>query len=178
LKATRSLYLTLGGENPVLSGYTDADWASLAHRHSISGFAFFYGHGAVSWSSKKQPIVTLSSTESEYVALTHASKEALWLRKLHSELHFFFDTLISDPTTLHCDNQGAITLSKESMFHMRTKHIDTRYHFIRYLISSNQISVPYCPTEDMIADIFTKALARTKFQHFRNLLGLSHLRSA
>jgi hypothetical protein len=77
LKETKSLRLVLGGENIGLSGYSDVDWASQLHRHSMSGFTFFLGKGAVSWSSKKQPIVTLSSTESEYVALTHSSKDII-----------------------------------------------------------------------------------------------------
>ncbi len=171
LKATREKRLVLGGKDPKLSGYTDADWASQAHRHSISGFAMFYGSGAVSWSSKKQPIVTLSSTEAEYVALTHATKELLWHRKLHSELSPFFNP-ITNSIPLFCDNQGAIVLSKDSTFHMRTKHIDTRFHFVREVVNNDILSISYCPTDEMIADIFTKPLARFKFEKFRSLLGI------
>src|SRR5215471_1283032 len=177
LKGTRDLCLTLGGTNASLIGYSDADWASQIHRHSISGFVFFSGNGAVSWSSKKQPIVTLSSTESEYVALTHAAKDAIWHRKLHSEFHFLLPS-IQAPTTLFCDNQGAITISKDPAFHMRTKHIDTRFHFVRETITQGYLNIPYISTNDMIADIFTKSLNRVKLERFRTLLGLHYPRSA
>ena len=173
LKQTREKRLILGGKDPQLRAYSDADWASQAHRHSISGFAIFYGQGVVSWSSKKQPIVTLSSTEAEYVALTHVVKDLLWHRKLHSELSPFFTFSTTNPITLFCDNQGAIILSKDSTFHMRTKHIDTRFHFVREIINNNILSISYCPTDEMIADIFTKALSRFKFTKFRTLLGIA-----
>ena len=171
LKMTREMRLTLGGKDPQLRAYSDADWASQAHRHSISGFAIFHGQGVVSWSSKKQPIVTLSSTESEYVALSHVVKDILWHRKLHSELSPFFDE-IKAPIPLYCDNQGAIVLSKDATFHMRTKHIDTRFHFVREIVDNNILSISYCPTDDMIADILTKALSRFKFEKFRTLLNI------
>lgn len=169
LKGTRDICLTLGGTDITLTGYSDADWASHLHRHSISGFAFFIGNGPVTWSAKKQPIVTLSSTESEYVALTHAAKELIWLRKIISEL--FSNTSLST-TTLYCDNQGAILLSKDSTFHARTKHIDTHFHFIRQTVESKQCTIKYIPTDEMIADLFTKSLGRSKLERFRALLGL------
>jgi hypothetical protein len=140
------------------------------HRHSISGFVHFVGVGAVTWSSKKQPIVTLSSTEAEYVALTHASKDILWIHKLLAELSSIFSFIL--PTTLFCDNQGAIRLSKDATFHGRTKHIDVHFHFIRQTINSGHIAMQYCSTDDMIADIFTKSLARVKYEKFRTLLGV------
>jgi len=177
LKGTCDLRLILGGEHQRLIGYSDADFASQLHRHSISGFAFFTGNGVVSWSSKKQPIVTLSSTEAEYVALTNATKEAIWHRKLHAELPFLFQP-VEKATTLFCDNQGAIAIAKDPAFHMRTKHIDTRFHFVRETINQDYIDIPYCPTDDMIADIFTKSLNRFKFEKFHSLLGLEYLRSA
>jgi hypothetical protein len=142
LKGTHDLRLTLGSKQSKLIRYSDADFTSQLHHHSISGFTFFTGDGVVSWSSKKQPIVTLSSTEAEYVALTHVAKDAIWHRKLHEGL-----------TTLFCDNQGAIDISKDPAFHMHTKHINTHFHFIRETISQNYVYVPYCPTNNMIADI-------------------------
>ncbi|RDB27836.1 Retrovirus-related Pol polyprotein from transposon TNT 1-94 [Hypsizygus marmoreus] len=170
LRGTTDLKLVIGGHNPDVTGYSDADWASHMHRHSISGFAFFVGFGVVSWSAKKQAIITLSSTESEYVALTHASKDIIWIHKLLTELSFFYQ--FSLPTTLYSDNQGAIRLSKDSTFHGRTKHIDVHFHFIRQTVSSGHIRILFCPTSDMIADIFTKSLARVKFEKFRELLGV------
>jgi hypothetical protein len=174
LKGTHDLELVLGGDNSELIVYSDADWASQLHRHSISGFASFVGDGAVSWSSKKQPIVTLSSTESEYVALTHAAQEVIWLRKLLSELR-------NDPesaTQLFCDNQGAISLAKDPTFHARTKHIDTKFHFVWQTVDLGHVSVQYCPTHEMIADVFTKSLAHPKLEKFRSSLGLKPPRSA
>src|SRR6266850_5187943 len=176
LKGTRNHCLVLGGSKPQLLAYSDADWASQLHRHSISRFTIFHGCGPVSWSSKKQPIIALSSTEAEYVALSHVVKDILWHRKLHLEFLFFFSP-IDSPISLLCDNQGAITLSKNSVFHMRTKHIDTRFHFVRFHVNHSILSISYCPTDEMIADIFTKPLARFKFEHFRSLLNL-HTRSA
>ena len=145
---------------------------STLDRHSISGFAFFLGNGSVSWSSKKQSIVTLSSTESEYVALTHAAKDVIWIHKLLAEISPIYPERPPPPSTLFCDNQGAIRLSKDSTFHARTKHIDVHFHFIRQTVSQNQISLDYIPTTDMIADIFTKSLSFHKFSGFRSLLGV------
>ena len=170
LSGTKGLKLTLGGPHSTIKGYSDSDWASQAHRHSISRFVFFIGTGAVSWSSKKQPIVTLSSTEAEYVALTHSSKDIIWIHKLLNELALVFSSTL--PTTLFCDNQGAIRLSKDSTFHGRTKHIDVHFHFIRQTVSQGHINLTYCPTDDMIADTFTKPLARYKFEKFRALFGI------
>jgi hypothetical protein len=164
LSGTKHLKLVLGG-NSSIAGFSDSDWASQLHRHSISGFAFFVGLGAVSWSAKKQPIITLSSTEAEYVALTHAAKDIIWIHKLLKDLSFLHSLLL--PTTLYCDNQGAIRLSKNATFHGRTKHIDVHFHFIRQTVSSGDISLSYIPTENMTADIFTKALDRIKFERFR-----------
>lgn len=170
LSGTKDLKLVLSGPYSAITGYSDADWASQLHHHSISGFAFFVGNGVVSWSSKKQPIITLSSTEAEYVALTHSSKDIIWIHKLLTEFSSIF--LFTVPTTLYCDNQGAIHLSKDSTFHGRTKHIDIHFHFIRQTVSHGHITLEYCPTADMIADAFMKPLARVKFETFRSLLGL------
>jgi len=103
-----------------LVGYADADGSMAEDRHAISGYAFMLHGGAVSWSAKRQEIVSLSTTESEYVAVTHAAKEALWIRSLLSQL--FPGKL--DPTTLFSDNQSTITLAKDHQYHARTKHID------------------------------------------------------
>jgi hypothetical protein len=127
LKGTKDLELVYGGDKRGLVGYTDADGASQEHRRAISGYVFMIDGGAVSWSSKKQELVTLSTTEAEYVAATHAAKEAMWLRRLISEV---FGTL-DNPTTLFSDSQSAIALTKDGHYHARTKHIDIRYHYIR-----------------------------------------------
>ncbi|KAJ3494811.1 hypothetical protein NLJ89_g10732 [Agrocybe chaxingu] len=124
--------------------------------------------GAVSWSSKKQELVTLSTTEAEYVAATHAAKEAVWLRRLLSELFL----APSVATTLYGDNQSAIALAHGGQYHSRTKHIDIRYHFIRYIIEAGSIKLIYTPTNEQTADILTKALPSIKAKHFANAMGL------
>jgi hypothetical protein len=126
------------------------------------------GKGAVSWSSKKQYIIALSSTEAEYIAQTHAAKEALWLRSFLKEICGLQDA----PLTINCNNQGAIALSKDNKFHARTKHIDIQYHFIREAIEDKKIQVIYIPTDNNVSDIFTKALTKNKFHRFVELLRL------
>jgi hypothetical protein len=132
------------------------------------------GVGAVTWSSKKQSIIALSSTESEYIGQTHLLKEILWVRQFLGEL----TTKFSSPTSLYSDNQGAIALAKNNKFHARSKHIDIRYHFIREAVDNETVQLIYIPTADNVADIFTKPLAAPKFNLFRSALGLRHLDSA
>ena len=129
------------------------------------------GGGAISWSSRKQHIVMLSSTEAKYVVQTHAAKEALWLRSFIGEIR----GTCRESMSINCDNQGAITLSKDNKFHAWTKHIDIRYHFIRKAVEDGKIQVEYIPTDDNVVDIFTKPLVKTKFHHFIELLGLRRL---
>jgi hypothetical protein len=166
--ALKTHALTYGNEHHNLIGFTDADGASQEHRHAISGFAFLFDGGAVSWGSRKQELVTLSTAEAEYVAATHAAKECIWLRRLITSL--FGPTPI--PTTLYCDNQAALTLATEDNYHARTKHIDMRFHFIRQTISDGHIKLIYCPTEDMTADILTKALPKYKVAIHSQTLGI------
>jgi hypothetical protein len=149
-------------------GYTDADGSMAEDRRAISGYAFLIDGGAVSWSSKRQEIVSLSTTESEYVAATHGLKEAMWLRSLLSEVFGSF----KDTTVLLCDNQSAIALARDHQYHARTKHIDVRYHFIRWVVDQGVVRLVYCPTEDMVADVLTKALPSPKVKHFAAGLGL------
>ena len=108
------------------------------------------GRGAVSWSSKKQYIIALSSTEAEYIALTHAAKEAIWLHTFLSELQ----GVPYGPVPINCDNQGAIALSKDNWFHARTKHIDLRYHFIRECIADDNVAIKYIPTNNNTSEVF------------------------
>ena len=115
-----------GGEKRGLVGYVDADGISQEHRRAISGFVFLVDGGAVTWSSKKQELVTLSTTEAEYVTATHAAKEAIWIWRLIREI---FHPL-TVPTTLYSDSKSAIALAKDGHYHARTKHINICYHFI------------------------------------------------
>ena len=169
LKGTRDLALTLGGDDQEpLVGYSDADGMTTEGRQAISGYAFLIG-GAVSWSSKRQEIVAQSTSEAEYVALSHAAKEALWLRNYLHEVW----RMPLDATTIYSDNQSAIALAKDDRYHSRTKHIDIRFHFIRYHVEHGNLTVTYCPTEDMVADTLTKALPSMKAKHFASSLGLA-----
>jgi len=125
----------------------------------------------VSWSSKKQQVISLSSTEAEYVSSTHVAKEALWLRTFVSELRSDSPCLI----TLNCDNQGAIALSKDNKFHAWTKHIGLRYHFIHECVADGRLAINYVPTDENVLDIFTKPLLWAKFDYFVGRLGLKEL---
>jgi hypothetical protein len=167
----KGLALTYGGEGKTcgLQGFSDADGVSQEHWHAITGFAFLVDDSAVSWSSKKQELVTLSMTEAEYVTSSHASREAVWLRKLIGELF----RPLKKPIPLYCNTQSAIALAQNDNYHARTKHIDIRYHFIRYVIEQGHIHLIYCPTDEMTADILTKALPSIKAKHFASMLGLS-----
>jgi hypothetical protein len=152
-----------------LNGYVDADWASDVNDcKSTSGFVFMLAGGAVCWSSKKQASVALSSTEAEYIAAAHATKEVVWLRRLLNEL----GQAPRDPTLLHVDNQSAIAIVQNPEFHDRTKHIDVRYHFLRQKVDSRDILLTYLPTEDQIADALTKGLTCAKHEHFSREMGL------
>jgi len=153
LGSMKYYWLTFGGCSKKLTeGYCDADWAGQKHRHSISGYSFHFGCGAISWSSKKQHIIALSSTEAEYISQTHAAKEAIWIRTFVNEIRGAND----DPITINCDNQGAIVLAKDNKYHSRMKHIDLRYHFIREAVEDRKILVNYIPTEQNLSDVLTK----------------------
>jgi hypothetical protein len=137
----------------------------------MSGFVFMLGGAAVSWSSKKQTSVALSSTEAEYIAAAHATKEVIWLRRLLTDLGLDLDS----PTTLHVDNQSAIAIVRNSEFHDRTKHIEIRHHFLRQKVEEEEIHLAYIPTEDQTADILTKGLVREKHERFSTAMGLRRL---
>lgn len=152
-----------------LGAYSDADFAGdVETRKSTSGYAFIYCGGIISWSSERQKSVSLSTTESEYIAASQCVKELVWLRQILCEIL----ELKSIEIVLYMDNQSAIRLIKNPEFHKRTKHIDVRYHFIREKYENNLFTLNYISTNEMIADVFTKALPAQKFNFLRNKLGL------
>lgn len=156
---------------PELNGYSDADFGGDRDtRRSTSGYVFLYGQGAVTWASRRQTSVALSTTESEYVAASLATKELIWLRQLFSEVNVNTDT-----STIFIDNQSAIKLIQNPVFHKRTKHIEIHYHFIREKYEQGMLNVEYVATEKQIADIFTKALTHLKFEKFRMLMNMNHV---
>ena len=151
-------------------GCSDVDWASdSTDRKSISGYSFFFEGLLVSWSAVKQKSITLSSTEAEYYAMTHAFKEALWLRVFLS----FMEFPVPRPFPILSDNQAACSLSNSIAISARSKHIDIRHHFIRAHIHDGSFSTIWIPTTDMPADIFTKSLSSILFMRHRAVLGLS-----
>jgi hypothetical protein len=156
--------------NSAMIGFSDSDYAgSLDDRKSTSGLVFMLNSGAVSWSSKKQQIVALSTTEAEFVAAASTSSQAIWLRRL---LEFLHNNQQQGPTLIYCDNMSTIKLSKNPVLHGRSKHIDVKFHFLRDLCKEGVIDLVFCKSEDQIADILTKPLKPAIFVKLRNLLGL------
>ena len=170
LQGTRGLGIYYKkGEKSSLVGFTDSDYAGdQDDRRSTSGYVFMLGTGAISWSSKKQPIVTLSSTEAEFVAATTCACQAIWLRRILEELQF----KQSGATKILCDNSSTIKLSKNPVLHGRSKHNDVKFYFLRDFCRDGTIDLIHCRSEDQAADIFTKALKRELFVKLRELLGL------
>ncbi|CAI5721435.1 unnamed protein product [Peronospora destructor] len=172
LQATPTLgtRFTGAGDDKLL-GYSDANWAGdIEMRRSTSGYVFVLNNGCISWLSKKQRSVALSSTEEEYMALSEATQEAVWLK---SFMRVLSEEAGDDSLIIFEDNQGAIALAKNPEFHKRTKHIDIRYHFVREKVEKNQVVLQYCPTQDMLADIMTKAIAAPQFTSLRTKLGIT-----
>ena len=157
------------GVTNVLTAFTDADYAGCPDtRKSTSGYVCFVNNGPVSWMSKLQQPVAVSTTEAEYMAASYCASEVVFLRGLLEDLEF----PQRGPTLMHEDNQGAVCLMKNNVMHSRAKHIDVRYHFIRELVGSKVVNVQYCRTDDNVADIMTKLLPRPLFEkHRARLLG-------
>lgn len=154
-------------DTDIVRGYADADWASdTSDRKSITGYVFMVYGSTVSWLSRKQPTVSLSSTESEYIALSTAACEAIWISALLNELN-----INSKSTVIYEDNQACIKIAEEPREHKRMKHIDIKYNFIREVIRNGKIKIVYIPTADQLADMMTKALPRVKFEYLKSKIG-------
>ncbi|GKC42143.1 hypothetical protein Tco_1059865 [Tanacetum coccineum] len=160
------------GEDSELIGFTDSDYSrGLDDGKSTFGYAFMIGSGAISWSSKKQPIVTLSTTEAELVAATACGCQAIWLRYILEEFNFSQ----REPTIIFCDNNSLIKLSRDPVLHGRSKHISVRFHFLRDRTRSQELELVYCRSEDQVADILTKALKPAVFHKLRRMLGVCRI---
>lgn len=157
--------------NPTsLVGYCDSDWAGdIGDRRSVSGYVVSYGGMIISWGCKKQTTVALSSTEAEYMSISDASKELLWVRALLASIGYPENSA----TTLHIDNKSAIALTSNPRDHRRTKHIDIRFHFIRQQILDNVIAPVYIETRRQVADILTKPLNAILFKEHRDAIGVN-----
>jgi hypothetical protein len=154
---------------PMLVGYSDSDFAGdVEDRKSTSGVGYFLGSSLVTWASQKQKIVALSSCEAEYVAAAAAACQGIWLSRLIADMLGTKETTVK----LLMDNMSAIALSKNPVHHDRSKHIDTRYHFLRECIEEGKVEVDHVGTAEQLADIFTKALGRVRFIELRSALGV------
>jgi histone deacetylase 1/2 len=152
-----------------LSAYSDADWAGCPDdRRSTGGFAIYLGPNLVSWSARKQPTVSRSSTEAEYKAIANATAELRWIQSLLTEI----GVVQGQAPTLWCDNLGAIFLTANPVFHARAKHIEIDFHFVREKVAAGELQVRFISSADQIADIFTKALPRDAFVRLKYDLNL------
>ena len=164
------IFYRKGGDDELVT-YTDSDHAGdLDERKSTSGYVFLLSSGAISWSSKKQPIVSLSSTEVEFIAAASCACQAVWLKRVLGKL----GQNQGKPTIIHCDSSSAIKLSKNPVMHGRSKHIDVRFHFLRELTKAGTVELVHCGTQEQLADVMTKPLKLDAFLKLRGLLGVCY----
>lgn len=167
------LVYTSGDTEFNLVGYSDSDMAGdIDDRKSTSGIIYFLGGNPVAWQSQKQRVVALSSCEAEYIAGAAAACQGVWLRRLLQDVV----GVSGPPPQLKMDNQSAIALSKNPVLHDRSKHIDTKFHFLRECVDSGAVRLAFVSTQAQLADIMTKALGRSKFQELRELIGVTKLK--
>lgn len=140
----------------------------MEDRKSTSGMVFDIGSGSISWGTKKQEVTALSTTEAEYIAVTSATCQGVWLKRMLDDCGVNLDSVV----VIWCDNKSTIEIAKNPAHHGRTKYIDIRYHFIRSKVADGSIILKYCKSEDQRADIFTKPLPVKKHNHLRMLLGV------
>ncbi|KAK9907798.1 hypothetical protein M0R45_000739 [Rubus argutus] len=165
---TWGFFYKKGGDEDLL-GYTDSDYAGdLDDRKSTSGYVFLLGTGVVSWSSKKQPVITLSTTEAEFVATAFCACQGIWMRRVLEKLGH----IKNRSTTVFCDNSSTIKLLKNPVLHGRSKHIDVRFHFLRDLTKDGVVEFVHCTTENQVADVMTKPLKLDMFLKLREQLGV------
>lgn len=154
-----------------LVAYTDNNYAGdLDDQKSTSGFVFLISSGAVSWSSKKQSVVSLSTTEAEYIAAALSACQCIWLRRILEQL----GAEEKEGTDIFCDKSSTIQLSKNPVFHGRSKHIGVRFHFLRDLVNEGTVKLKFCCSEEQVADIMTKPLKLEQFEKLRNMLGMTY----
>lgn len=152
-----------------LVGYCDSDYAgNVDDSRSTTGFVFMLSAGAVSWSLRKHPIVTLSTTEAEYVAAAACACQCVWMQRVLNSLGYDHCRCV----TLFCDNTSTIKLAKNHVFHGRSKHINVRFHFIRDLSKDGVVKLEFCGSSEQLADIFTKPLKLEAFERLRKMLGV------
>jgi hypothetical protein len=152
-----------------LTGYSDSDMAGdVDDRKSTSGILYFLDGNPVAWQSQKQRVVALSSCEAEYIAGAAAACQGVWLQRLLQDV---VGTSVPPPE-LKMDNQSAIALSKNPVLHDRSKHIDTKFHYICECVDGGAVRLVFVSTQGQLADIMTKSLGKSKFQELRELIGV------
>jgi hypothetical protein len=162
--------LAVRGSTPCLVGFSDSDMAGdPVDMKSTSGMIYFLSNNPITWQSSKQKVVALSSCEAEYIAASTAACQGVWLARLMGEL---LDTKVSAPLQM-VDNKAAISLIKNHVLHDRSKHIETKFHYIRECAERGLIKVDFVSTEEQLGDIFTKAQSRVKFEQLRLKIGVS-----
>ncbi|XP_070026550.1 secreted RxLR effector protein 161-like [Nicotiana sylvestris] len=169
LKETQNMVLYYpSGDNFNLIGYADADYAGyLVDKKSTSKMAHFLGSCLISWGTRKQNSVALSTIEAKYVTAASYCAQLLWIKQQLEDFGVYTNCV-----PLLCDNTSALNMAKNPVQHKRTKHIDVRHHFLKDNMEKGLICMKFCSTEDQIADIFTKALSREHFEGNRLELGL------
>ncbi|CAL2255656.1 unnamed protein product [Prunus armeniaca] len=170
LKGTLSfgVFYKKGGKGELV-GYTDSDYAGdQDDRRSTSSYMFMTGSGAISWSSRKQPVVSLSTTEAEFISAASSTFQAVWMRRILQELKH----VQHKATVVYCDNVSAIKISRNPVIHGRSKHIDIQFHFLHDLIKEGVVDLVQCSSHEQVADILTKPLKLDLFTRLRGLMGV------
>jgi hypothetical protein len=175
LKGTMNYHLWYPrNQNFQLSVYSYADWANCVDdRKSTRGGAFFLGDSLVAWLRKKQGSISLSITEDEYIVVATCCTQVLWMIQTLADLEVKYTT----PIPIHYDNTSAISVSKNPIFHSKTKHIPIKYHFLRGQVTNTIVSLHYIPSKDQIVNILTKPLAKDQFEYLCQNLGVTLLSS-
>lgn len=156
-----------------LVGYSDSSYnTDLDDGRSVTGHIFYLGKSPITWCSQKQDTVALSSSEAEFMAATEAARQAIWLQDLLGEI----TGQLYNKTTICIDNRSAIALSRNPIFHGRSKHIHSRYHFIRECVERGLLEVEHVPGNEQAADILTKTLGRIKYKEMSDLMGVHDLK--
>jgi hypothetical protein len=156
------------GKDNLFHGFADAAFANTDDYKSTTGYVFLVSEGAMTWKSKRQTIIVMSSTESEYITLSEAGREAFWLRNLYDKLGF----PQMGPKVIKSDNEGSVILSHNPQFHAQTKHIEICHHWVRDLVNDKILDVQSCHNLEQTADILTKPLPKLKHQRHRCEMGM------
>ncbi|KAK6145379.1 hypothetical protein DH2020_022199 [Rehmannia glutinosa] len=172
LKGSSALFLFFSSSAAFFfSGYSDSDYVgNIDDRKSTSGSCQFLGDCLVSWFSKKQNCVSLSTAEAEYISMAFCCTQLLWMKQTLADYKCSFENV-----PIFCDNISAINIAQNPVHHNRTKHIEIRHHFLRDYVSKRKIEISFVPSQDQLADIFTKPLSSETFASIRARLGIMHI---